>query len=134
MLSNRGVWPAWLWMFVLALLLGWIPFIGPAIAGFVGGLQAGDTRSALIAAVIPSVIVAGLLLLLGSVIGLPIIAALIPSVIVAGLLFLLGSVVGLPIVAALVSAGLVVILLIGSLPLLAGAFLGGMVSERRAIG
>jgi len=109
MLSNRGVWPAWLWMFVLALLLGWIPFIGPAIAGFVGGLQAGDTRSALI-------------------------AALIPSVIVAGLLFLLGSVVGLPIVAALVSAGLVVILLIGSLPLLAGAFLGGMLSERRAIG
>lgn len=59
MLSNRGVWPAWLWMFVLALLLGWIPFIGPAIAGFVGGLQAGDTRSALIAALIPSVIVAG---------------------------------------------------------------------------
>lgn len=42
--------------------------------------------------------------------------------------------VGLPIVAALVSAGLVVILLIGSLPLLAGAFLGGMLSERRAIG
>jgi len=109
MLSNRGVWPAWLWMFVLALLLGWIPFIGPAIAGFVGGLQAGDTRSAMI-------------------------AALVPSVIVAGLLFLLGSVVGLPIVAALVSAGLVVILLIGSLPLLAGAFLGGMLSERRAIG
>ncbi len=107
--KNRGVWPAWLWMFVLALLLGWIPFIGPAIAGFVGGLQAGDIPSALIAAVIPSVIVAGLLLLLGSVIGLPIIAAL-------------------------VSAGLAVVLLIGSLPLMAGAFLGGMLSERRAIG
>jgi len=109
MLSNRGVWPAWLWMFVLALLLGWIPFIGPAIAGFVGGLQAGDTRSALI-------------------------AALIPSVIVAAVLLVLGSVVGVPVIAALVGAGLLVVLLIGSLPLIAGAFIGGMVSERRAIG
>lgn len=109
MLSNRGVWPAWLWMFVLALLLGWIPFIGPAIAGFVGGLQAGDTRSALI-------------------------ASLIPSVIVAAVLLVLGSVVGVPIIAALVGAGLLVVLLIGSLPLIAGAFIGGMVSERRAIG
>jgi len=109
MLSNRGVWPAWLWMFVLALLLGWIPFIGPAIAGFVGGLQAGDTRSALI-------------------------ASLIPSVIVAAVLLVLGSVVGVPIIAVLVGAGLLVVLLIGSLPLIAGAFIGGMVSERRAIG
>jgi len=108
-LNNRGVWPAWLWMFLLALLLGWIPFLGPAIAGFVGGLQAGDTRSALI-------------------------ASLIPSVIVAGVLLLLGSVIGVPIIAALVGAGLLVVLLIGSLPLIAGAFIGGMVSERRTIG
>jgi hypothetical protein len=107
--SNRGVWPAWLWMLILSLLLGWLPFIGPAIAGFVGGLQAGDTTSAVIAAIIPSAIVAGLVLLLGSVIGVPVIAA------IAG-------------------AGLLVILLVGSLPLLVGAFLGGMMSARRTIG
>ena len=108
-LNNRGIWPAWLWMFLLALLLGWIPFLGPAIAGFVGGLQAGDTRSAVI-------------------------ASLIPSVIVAVVLLVLGSVVGVPILAALAGAGLLVILLIASLPLIAGAFIGGMVSERRTIG
>src|SRR5918999_3485772 len=71
MFSNRGVWPAWLWMFILALLLGWLPFIGPAIAGFVGGLQAGDAGSALVAAIIPSIIVAALIFLLGAVVGLP---------------------------------------------------------------
>jgi hypothetical protein len=109
LLSNRGVWPAWLWMFLLALLLGWLPFLGPAIAGFVGGLQAGDTRSALIASIIPSAIVAGVLLVLGSVIGVPFLAA------IAG-------------------AGLLVILVVASLPLIAGAFIGGMVSERRTVG
>ena len=107
--NNRGIWPAWLWMFVLALLLGWLPFLGPAIAGFVGGLQAGDTRSALI-------------------------ASLIPSAIVAGVLLVLGSVVGVPILAAIAGAGLLVILAFASLPLIAGAFIGGMVSERRVIG
>ena len=107
--NNRGVWPAWLWMFVLALLLGWIPFIGPAIAGFVGGLQAGDVSSALI-------------------------AAIIPSAIVVALVFVLGTLVGLPIVAVIAGAGLFVILLVGALPLLAGAFLGGMMSARRGIG
>lgn len=106
--NNRGIWPAWLWMFVLSLLLGWLPFVGPAIAGFVGGLQAGDTTSALIAAVIPSLIVAGIILLLGSVIGVPILAA------IAG-------------------AGLLLILVIGTLPLLAGAFVGGLMSERRTV-
>jgi len=106
--NNRGIWPAWLWMFLLALLLGWLPFLGPAIAGFVGGLTAGDTRSALI-------------------------ASLIPSVIVAGVLLVLGSVVGVPILAAIAGAGLLVILVVASLPLVAGAFIGGMVSERRVI-
>lgn len=107
--TNRGVWPAWLWMFVLSLLLGWIPFIGPAIAGFVGGLQAGDTTSALI-------------------------AAIIPSAIVVGLIFVLGTVIGVPIIAVIAGFGIFVILLVGALPLLAGAFLGGMMSQRRAIG
>ena len=106
--TNRGVWPAWLWMFVLSLLLGWIPFIGPAVAGFVGGLQAGDTTSALI-------------------------AAIIPSAIVVGIVFLLGTVMGLPIIAAIAGAGIFIVLLVQTLPLLAGAFLGGMMSERRTI-
>ena len=107
MLNNRGVWPAWLWMFILALLLGWLPFIGPAMAGFVGGTQAGDVGSALLAAVIPSLIVAALILFLGTVIGLPIVAALL-------------------------GAGIFMVLILGTVPLLLGAWLGGMMAERRS--
>jgi uncharacterized membrane protein YvlD (DUF360 family) len=106
MLNNRGVWPAWLWMFILAILLGWLPFIGPAIAGFIGGVQAGDVGSALI-------------------------AAIIPSLIAAVAFFVVGTVFGFPIVAALVGTGLFMVLVIGTVPLLVGAWLGGMFSERR---
>lgn len=104
--SNRGVWPAWLWMFALSLLLGWLPLIGPAVAGFVGGLQAGETRSALIAAIIPSLIVAAFIILLGTVLSLPIIGAL-------------------------VGVGIFMVLLVGTLPLLAGAWIGGAMAERQ---
>ena len=107
MLNNRGVWPAWLWMFILALLLGWLPFIGPAIAGFVGGLQAGEVGSALV-------------------------AAIIPSLIVAGLVFLFGSVLALPVIGALVGAGVFMVLLLGTIPLLLGAWLGGMMAANRS--
>ena len=103
--SNRGVWPAWMIMFVLSLLLGWIPFLGPAIAGFVGGMQAGDVRCSLTAAIIPCLIVAAVLLLLGLVLTLPIIGAL-------------------------VGAGAFIVLLIGTVPLLLGAFIGGWMAER----
>ena len=106
MLNNRGVWPAWLWMFLLSLLLGWLPFIGPAIAGFVGGLQAGEVGSALV-------------------------AAIIPSLIVAGLVFLFGTVLALPLIGVLVGAGIFMVLLLGTLPLLLGAWLGGLMAERR---
>jgi hypothetical protein len=105
--QNRGVWPAWLWMFILSLLLGWLPFIGPAIAGFVGGLQAGDVGSALI-------------------------AAIVPSLIVTGIVFLLGTVLALPIIGALVGAGVFMVLLVGTVPLLLGAWIGGAMAQRRA--
>lgn len=103
---NRGVWPAWLWMFILSLLLGWLPFIGPAIAGFVGGLQAGEVGSALV-------------------------AAIIPSLIVAALAFLFGTVLALPIIGALVGVGLFMVLLVATVPLLVGAWIGGAMAERR---
>jgi hypothetical protein len=93
-------------MFILSLLLGWLPFIGPAIAGFVGGLQAGEVGSALV-------------------------AAIIPSLIVAALIFLLGTVLALPIIGALVGVGLFMVLIVGTVPLLLGAWIGGAMAERR---
>jgi hypothetical protein len=106
MFDNRGILPAALWMFGLSLVLGWLPFIGPAVAGVVGGLQAGGVANALVAAVIPAALV-------------------------AALAWLFGVVLDLAILGALLGAGLFMVLVIGALPLLAGAWLGGTLSERR---
>ena len=106
MFESRGIMPAALWMFVLGLLLGWLPFIGPAIAGIVGGLQAGGAGTALAAAIIPSLLVAGLVLLVSALFD------------VAWL-------------GALLGIGAFMVLVFGSLPLVVGALIGGMVSERR---
>jgi len=105
--SNRGVWPAWLIMFVLSLLLGWLPIIGPAAAGWIGGLQAGTVGAALVAAVVPAVIV-------------------------TALVWLLGIVFDVAFVAALVGIGLFMVLVIGALPLFVGAYIGGAMAESRA--
>ena len=105
---NDGVWPAWLVMFILAFVLGWIPFIGPAIAGLVGGYIAGRVGPALV-------------------------AAIIPSLLVAGVAFLVSTLFGLPVVGVLVGTGVLLVLLLGTVPLLLGAWIGGWMSERRVI-
>lgn len=105
--SNRGVWPAWLIMFVLALLLGWLPFIGPAIAGWIGGYQAGSTGSAIV-------------------------AALVPAILVTAFVWLLGFVLDFGLLAGLLGIGLFMVLAIGALPLLVGAFVGGWMAEGRS--
>lgn len=47
---------AMLWMFVLSILLFWLPLIGPLIAGFVGGRKAGTLGNAIIAALLPGIV------------------------------------------------------------------------------
>jgi hypothetical protein len=106
MFEARGVLPAALWMFVLGLLLGWLPFIGPAVAGLVGGLQAGGVTSALVAAIIPSILVAGAILLISTLLDIAWIGALL-------------------------GIGIFMVLAFGSLPLIVGAWAGGALSERR---
>ena len=44
-------------MFLLSILLFWIPFIGPLVAGFVGGRKAGSLGNAILAVFLPAVIV-----------------------------------------------------------------------------
>lgn len=106
MFESRGILPATLWMFVLGLLLGWLPFVGPAIAGLVGGMQAGGVTNAIVASIIPSLLVAGLILLVSTLFDLA----------------WLGALLGI---------GIFMVLVFGSLPLVAGAFAGGWLSERR---
>jgi hypothetical protein len=49
------------WIFLLEILLFWIPFAGSFIAGFVGGRKAGDLGNAVTAVFLPIVVFAILL-------------------------------------------------------------------------
>ena len=57
----------------ISVLLFWIPTVGPLIAGFGGGRKAGSVGPAIMAAIIPAVLVAALLFLLGTLVSLPVI-------------------------------------------------------------
>jgi hypothetical protein len=74
---KRGsIGSAIIWMFVLEILLFWIPFVGSFIAGFVGGRKAGDLGNAVIAVFLPIVVFAIVLgLLATTLIAIPIIGA-----------------------------------------------------------
>ena len=45
------------WMFVISVLLFWLPVVGSLIAGVVGGKKAGGVGAAIIAALLPAIIV-----------------------------------------------------------------------------
>lgn len=93
-----------IWMFVISLLLIWLPGIGPLIAGIVGGKTAGG-------------VMAGLM------------AAMLPGILLAGSLFAFGTVfTGLPFVGAIIAGGGILLYAIYVLPLLIGAFIGGLLA------
>ena len=48
-------------MFILSILLFWLPIIGPFIAGFVGGRKAGTVGDAILAVLLPGIVFAVLL-------------------------------------------------------------------------
>jgi hypothetical protein len=61
-----------IWMFVLSVLLFWLPVAGPLIAGFVGGRKAGTVGNAIFAVFLPAILFGGALFFLGSVLtGVP---------------------------------------------------------------
>lgn len=87
-------------MLILAVLLSWIPILGPLIAGFVGGRMIGDEKRALGVALIPAVLLGILLWAVLAAFELPVLGA------VAGFMAL-------------------VVIAVQELPLLAGAWFGG---------
>jgi hypothetical protein len=93
-----------LWMFLISLLLFWLPVLGPLIAGLVGGKRAGGVGAAITAVFLPAVFVGILLFVLFTAIGLPLV-----GVLTGGIAFLT-----------------VAATLIG--PLLIGAILGGLLA------
>jgi len=99
--QKGDVLTGFLWMFFLSLLLFWLPVIGSFIAGFVGGRKAGELGSAILAALLPAIIIGAFFFFLG------------------------GSLTGLPLIGVLVASGAFVIALFASLPLILGAIIGG---------
>ncbi|MES1926847.1 hypothetical protein [Salinisphaera sp. T31B1] len=93
---------AMIWMAVLSLLLFWLPLIGPLLAGFVGGRTAGNAGRGLLAAVLPAAVLCFVLVGFGT------------------------ALIGMPIIGAIAGAGLFVLIVVQSLPLLAGALVGGL--------
>lgn len=57
----------------LAILIGWIPIVGSAIAGYVGGRKAGSPGRGFVAGLIPAVIVGVLVGLILTLFDLPVI-------------------------------------------------------------
>ena len=54
------------WMFLLSVLLFWLPFFGPLIAGYVGGKKAGGIGPALGAVFLPALVLGVAFFVLGT--------------------------------------------------------------------
>jgi hypothetical protein len=103
--ANEGsVTMGMIWMFILSLLLFWLPAFGPLIAGIVGGKIAGGVGSAMLAALLP-----GILLAVGLLIGGTMLTAL-------------------PVVGAVIAGGGLLLYLFYIPPLLIGALIGGLMA------
>jgi hypothetical protein len=73
---ERGILRAMFWMTALSVLLFWLPVLGPAIAGFVGGRKAGGVGPAVIAAFLPGILFGAILFVLASALsGIPLLGA-----------------------------------------------------------
>jgi hypothetical protein len=91
-------------VFLISLLLFWLPVIGPLIAGVVGGKKSGGVGSALGAVFLPGIIFGIALFVLAS------------------------SLSGLPLIGAIAGAGGLALSMVHIGPLLFGAIIGGLMA------
>ena len=89
------------WMFIISILLFWLPVLGPLIAGFVGGKKAGGVGAAIVAVFLPGIVFFVVLFLLAA------------------------SLVGIPLIGIAAGAGGLMLSVIHVGPLLIGAIIGG---------
>lgn len=102
--GEGSVGKAALWMIGLSICLFWLPVLGPAIAGFIGGTQARTMAKAMMAALLPAI-------LLGLLVGLLLTAFDLP---------LLGTIAGV---------GIGIAVVVQEVPMFIGAALGAGVSK-----
>lgn len=102
--TNGSIFWGMFWMFIISLLLFWLPGIGSLIAGVVGGKKAGGVMSGLM-------------------------AALLPGIMLAIALFFSGTVLtALPVVGAILAGGGILIYIIYVPTLIIGALIGGLLA------
>lgn len=89
-------------MFLISILLFWLPGFGPLIAGFVGGKKSGGVLNAIIAVILPAVVLGICLFLFTSLLT------------------------GAPIIGFVAGAGSSILVLSNVGPLLIGAIIGGI--------
>ena len=90
------------WMFLISILLFWLPGLGPFIAGIVGGKKSGGVMNAILAVILPAVVLGILLFLFTSMLT------------------------GAPIIGFVAGAGSTILVLSNVGPLLIGAIIGGI--------
>jgi hypothetical protein len=104
--SKKGsIGAGMLWMFLISILLFWLPVVGPFLAGIVGGKKSGGVGNAIIAVFLPGLIVAAVLFVLAS------------------------SLTGIPLLGAVAGAGGFILSLAHIGPLLLGALIGGLMDQ-----
>jgi len=102
--NNGSIIIGMIWMFVISLLLFWLPGIGSLIAGVVGGKQAGGVIKGILAALLPGIVVA------------------------IGLFFVGTMLTTLPVIGAILAGGGLLLYVIYIPPLLIGALIGGLLA------
>lgn len=93
-----------LWMILLSILLCWLPFVGPLLAGVVGGKKAGGVGNALLSVLLPAI-----------ALGLVLFA-------------LAATLTGIPVMGAVAAAGGFVLAVSQAGPLVLGAVIGGLIA------
>lgn len=79
--SKGSIGGSILWMTIVSLVLFWLPALGPLIAGYVGGKKAGSVSRGILAAILPAVVVGGIIWIVVSSLNLPVIGAALGGVI-----------------------------------------------------
>ena len=76
--NNGSIFMGMFWMFVISLLLFWLPGIGSLIAGIVGGKRAGGVMAGIMAAMLPGIVVGIALFFAGTMLtALPVVGAIL---------------------------------------------------------
>jgi hypothetical protein len=102
--DNGSVLMGMIWMIVFSILLFWLPGLGALLAGIVGGKVAGNVFNALLAAILPGILLAGFIF------------------------FFASAFTGLPLVGAIFAGGSMILYLITVPVLLIGALIGGLLA------